>query len=716
MDTISPSATPDTTRIRPETQLLYYWHVILKRKWLVVGFTAVLSLTVAVTSVLSPKVYRAGATIEIAPKAPVVWRQGESVSDMVPEVWILDKYYATQYALIVSSRVMTEAVRRLQEEHGVTDFDGLAAPDQALRGMVSVSPRSSTNLVVINVETTNPQNAQLFANVVADAYIDANLDRTLDASKQALAWLAEQQRVYRDRRYTSDAKVHDYRTKHGLGAAEGLNTTVDTQTKLQDAWSDAHTRRVIAESRYEELVRIGKSPDWKSLATNLSDGDPVLTSLLARDEELRQERTTLSSKYRGEHPEMVRVDDELAGLREQIRAKLDGMIAAQRTGVELAQAEEQRLTDELDATSKTLDSRGEDLIQLGFLEGDADRNEMFYRSLDERMTEVGLAQFMQGNNIRMIDEARLPTGAVRPNVTSNVLSAILVGILGGAALALALDMVDATVQSREEVELATGSVMLGVVPMVSKDQFAGLTTEIERSILVYAQPKSSVAECLRTVRTNLQFRAEGKPIRRLLVTSAAPREGKSFITSNLSAIIAMAGVRVLAIDADLRRPTLHKRFQLPNDLGLANVLANDIDWRAAVQPTHVPGLHVLTTGPTPTNPSELLGRSRIEALLDTISGYDMVVIDSPPVNVVSDALVLASLADGALFVVEAARTNRRLISQCAERLREANVPLYGVVVNKLDVRRAGYEYNYYYYDYAYYNENVPEVGRNNRSV
>lgn len=692
------------TNLRPESQLLYYWNILVKRRLVIAAFAIVITITVAVSSVMSKPVYKSTASIEIAPQAPTVLANDRPVASLTPDIWLLDQYYATQYELIRSTKVMSEAVRRLREEHAVTEFDGVAMPDRKLKAMVAVSPKSGTNIVFISVEHNNPEMATLYANEVARAYISFNLDRSLEAGRQAFDWLAEQRRLYERKQVESQRKTLDFRTAKGLGSEEGVNATVETQESLQAAWSAAHTTRVVAEARNEELRRIAQSEDWKGLANTLAEGDTVLKGMLADEKTLEQERTKLSARYKSEHPEMQRVSREIEGINVNIRSQLKTMIDAQQAEVDLARAEEDRLTTELDLVTKALAVRGSDLIELKVLESEAERNELFFRSLDERMTEVGLSQFMQANNIRMVDEAILPGAPIRPQVLSNVLSAILVGLVGGAALALALEYVDATIQSREEVEAATNAPMLGIVPMIAKEQIEQLTSEIQRSIFVYAMPKSNVAECLRTVRTNILFQASKKPVKRMLITSAAPREGKSFIASNLSAIIAMAGTRVLTIDGDLRRPTLHKRFHLSNDIGFSNVLMGQVSLKDAIQPTHVPGLHILTTGPSPGNPSELLGADRVRDFLDAITGYDLIILDSPPVNVVSDALVMASLTDGVVFVVEAGRTSRRLVMQCAQRLKEANPNLFGTIVNKLDVRHAGYGYYYYYYDYAYYME------------
>jgi len=257
------------------------------------------------------------------------------------------------------------------------------------------------------------------------------------------------------------------------------------------------------------------------------------------------------------------------------------------------------------------------------------------------------------------------------------------------------------VKTREDIEQVIGIPLLGVVPVVEPDEMRALTQEVDRSLFVHARPRSTVAECMRSIRTNVLFRAPQTSVRTLLITSAAPREGKSFTSANLAAIIAMTGSRVLIIDADLRRPALHKRFGLTNDIGLCSVFTEDATVEQVIQHSHITGLDVMVAGPPPPNPGELLGSDRMVQLLKSFRNYDFVIIDSPPVNVVADPLVLSSLVDGVLLVVEANRTGRNIVVQAQARLAEMKANVLGAVVNKLNIRTAGYGY-YYYDNYGYY--------------
>jgi capsular exopolysaccharide synthesis family protein len=322
-------------------------------------------------------------------------------------------------------------------------------------------------------------------------------------------------------------------------------------------------------------------------------------------------------------------------------------------------------------------------------------------SLDERMSEVDLSGLIKANNIRVVDTAIANDVPVRPKLSVNLGMGLLMGLFGGCALAFFMEYLDSTVKSREDVEITVGMPFLGIVPLVDEQDLKTLPNTRDRSIFAHARPDSNVAESLRSVRTNLLFSGHGK-LDRLLITSALPQEGKSFLSSNLSVLIAATGSRILLIDADLRRPNLHKLFELDNDHGLSTILADLDSFEECVIHTHVPNLDVMLAGPRPPNPAELLGSERMTALLDSITGYDMVIIDSPPVNVVADPLMLSSLVDGVIVIIEANATSRSLVARTRDLLMEVNANVLGAVVNKLNPRRAGY--GYYYYDYGYYGE------------
>jgi capsular exopolysaccharide synthesis family protein len=686
-----------------EALLIHYWYILQKRKTVVLVFMAVLTITVTIGTLLSDKYYRSTVILEIQPKAPVVFDVDE-VSELVSTSNALEMraYYGTQYRILQSRTVVSEAIKRLREEHGITDFDDDVKPVERFLAGLNIEPDAETHLVEVDYEYTDPERAALFANVLSVAYIDLNLERSLDATKQAFQWLEEQQRVYRTRKAEADQSVHRYLWDEDLlGMQEGRSRTQESLAKLQAAWSEAHTERVQVEATLADLQRLRAQADMDGLSSYLSDEDSVLQRRISRLRELQEERANMEGRYLPDHPQMRQNETETERVVAAIEEQVDGIIKAHKAELEVVTSREAALDQDMQAVTGDLEAQESKLVELEFLQDEAARNEQFYQSLDERMSEVDLSGLIKANNIRVVDTAIANDEPVRPKLGVNVGMGLLMGLFGGCALAFFMEYLDSTVKSREDVEITVGMPFLGIVPLVEEQDLKALPSRRDRSIFVHAMPRSNVAEALRSVRTNLLLSGHGK-LDRLLITSALPQEGKSFLSSNLSVLIAATGSRLLLIDADLRRPNLHKLFELDNEHGLSTILAGIDTLEECVIHTHVPNLDVLLAGPMPPNPAELIGSERMTALLDSITGYDMVIIDSPPVNVVADPLMLSSLVDGVIVIIEANATARSLVARTRDLLVEVNANVLGAVVNKLNPRRAGY--GYYYYDYGYYGD------------
>lgn len=686
--------------------VLHYWYILNKRRGTVLLFLGVFLVTVVIATLNATPYYSSTAVIEISPKEPVVF-DVEEVSEMVTGASYVEKriYYATQYKIIESRAVLEESIRRLREQNGVTDFDDKTNPYAYLKDLLKVVPEIDTHLVNLSVEHPDPATAALFANTIASVYMDVNLDRAMEASKQALTYLRKQQTEFREKALESDTKVHDYKFEYDLvGMNQEQNTALKHLEDLRNDFNNNHTELVKAQAEYGQLQRLFASEDWFGLANHLATSNLVLRDMIGRYQQLRQSRAEAIAQWKAKHPNVIRIDTELAGLEDQIRSQVKDILTASKANIALLEQRERVLEEELDRVRILVRDLDEKLIELKSLEAEADRNETFFKNLDTRMEEVDLSQVIRANNVRFVDVAIPGARPVRPKVLTNLVMALVVGVLGGCSLAFFAEYLDATVKSREDVEAIIGVPFLGIVPSMDPEHLKTLEQKRDRNIVVYSRPRSTLAECLRTIRTNILFRLGNKPVRRLLLTSAAPREGKSFLSANLAAIMAMAGGRTLIIDADLRRSTVHKLFDLPNDFGLADALSGRLRPDQVIQATHVPGLYAMPSGHLPPNPAELLENGRMLQMLEELSKtYDTIIVDSPPVNAVADPLVMASMVDGVVFVVETNQTNRSLVRNARMRLTEVEAPILGAVVNKLDVRRSGYGYYYYYYEkYPYY--------------
>jgi succinoglycan biosynthesis transport protein ExoP len=296
------------------------------------------------------------------------------------------------------------------------------------------------------------------------------------------------------------------------------------------------------------------------------------------------------------------------------------------------------------------------------------------------------------NYISVVEPATVPSAPIGPKTRTNVLLAAVVGVMLGAGFAFLIEYLDDTIKSPDDIIQALGLSPLGAISRIDGKSY-------EDKLVAAIHPRSPISEAYRILRTNIQFSAVDKPLGTLLVGSPNPIEGKSITLANLGVVMAQAGLSAILVDSDLRRPVLHKIFDLPNKEGLTTALLDgELNLDGRLQATQVENLKVLTSGPLPPNPSELLGSQKMKSLIEALKGKaDVILFDSPPTLVVTDAAVLAGQVDGVLLVTEAGNTRREMAQRAKEDLLKVGANVLGAVLNKLSPRGAGYYYYYYYY-------------------
>lgn len=332
-----------------------------------------------------------------------------------------------------------------------------------------------------------------------------------------------------------------------------------------------------------------------------------------------------------------------------------------------------------------------------------------YSSLLRSYEEIRLAEARSVNNVVVSEPAEVPVFPVRPRTLMNTLLAAIVGGMLALGAVFLIEYMDDTIKTPDDVSAALQLPTLGAIARVRG-------AEDDQVLITLTEPKSPVAEAYRTLRTNIQFSSVDRPIRTLLITSTGPGEGKSTTAANLAVVLAQTGQRVVLVDADLRRPRLHRMFGLPNAVGLTTTLLTGADpfLDGYLQAAPAENLWVLTSGPLPPNPSELLGSRRMESLVQRLlEEADIVIFDSPPCLAVTDAAVLARQLDGVLLVIDAGETHRPLARRAVEELSTVGGRTIGVVLNKLSTGRSGY---YYYYHYHYYYSTDGQDGQDRRRV
>ena len=424
----------------------------------------------------------------------------------------------------------------------------------------------------------------------------------------------------------------------------------------------------------------------------------------------------LSSKYGPEHPRIKALTSQMEAIRKIYEHEIDGVLATFEKSYQV-------LVDNERALRALMDSEKKEAIEVSKLEVEykplqraAEQNGKMYSVIASRQKEIDITGPMKANNVRVLERAIVPGAPVRPKPVQNLLLGLAIGLATGIALAFAIEALDNTLKTQADVEQFLGVPVLGLVPIIGAaagGEAANVGDNVrERDLGVFLDPKSVAAECCRSIRTNILFMSPDRPSRTIVVTSPSPQEGKTTTAINLGVTMAEAGGRVLIVDTDMRRPRLHRSFGVPNQTGISTVIVAKATLEEAIKRTDVPNLDVLTCGPVPPNPSELLHTERFAAVLaDCAKLYDRIILDSPPTSAVTDPAVLGNLADGVVLVIKAGETTRESAIHARRQLNSAKARLLGVVVNAIDFSNPAYGYDYYYrnyYRYGYTYGNGPD--------
>ncbi len=706
----------------PELDLREIAQVLFQHRWLVVGVTVLVLAAGTIWTVRTPKIYQAATTLEYNPSPSKPLGQSvEDVADPIGNFWATREFFNTQNRVIESRDVSRRATLALGLHEDPTyisqsDDDAGAAPNleatvQALRSRITVEPVEDTRLVRIHARDVKPERAQLIADAIADAYIDKTIEDRLGSTVRAIEWLRTQLDSLRTELDDAELALHNFKKDHNVlsvSMEDRQNLVASDIEALHTRLTEARTERIELTAQLERLRKaLGDEPERIDPA--LISRHPVLGNLISELREKEELRDGLAVKYGAEHPSMKKLDEEIAAVTKQIEAEKKELLkSAER---DLGQVKS--IDEGLRVAAEQAHNAGLDLnlreIEYGRLSRERENKAKLYELVLQRLAETDLTRMLKTTHVRVLDRALLPKSPVSPNLARNMAAALLAGLLLGLGAAFLTSRLDRTVRSVESVE-AMGITVLGVIPhlgplaapkKVNGAQGGSAAPDVPGAdLIVHEQPLSAPAEAFRMIRTNLAFMSPEKPLRSLVVTSAVPREGKTTVAVNLATSLAKFGRSVLLVDTDLRRPRIHRVFDVKLELGVTSLIVAQATLEDSIVKTSIEGLHVLPAGPTPPNPSELLHSAAFGRLKDElINRYDWVVFDSPPMNAVTDAAILGPQVDGVLLVVRAGHTTRDSVVSARKQLGGVSARLIGSVLNDIDVRMKSYKYGQYTYRY-----------------
>ncbi|HEY2090757.1 MAG TPA: polysaccharide biosynthesis tyrosine autokinase [Thermoanaerobaculia bacterium] len=714
-----------------EVHLSHYWNIIYKRWKIAAAIVVVVMIGTFLASYFSTPLYKSFVSIQIERENP----NQLTVEDLFGIEASDQEFMQTQYYLLKSRGL---ADRTIKDHNLLSDPDfypaGIAAKTPAeidrlrsgmaagMLGNIIVEPVHGTSLVNVSYIASSPKLAQKIAEGLADSYMRMNVEKKLDATRQASDFLARQIATVKGDIDQAQQELTKYgASKDIISTTDASNVTVQKLTQLNSDLTVASNERIQKESAYQALLNA--SPE----AVAASDALVVKLSndLAGFERDFAQK----ANVYRADAPDMV-------SLRAQIEKTKQARQAAIRDAYEKAKSNarsEMAAADGREASMHTaFDEQKRETLKLNEnaftytdLRGVIESKRALLDQLTKRLSETEVTSRLRGANtssIHLVDHAELPTGRFNVTMKKNLQSAFPLGVILGLAAIFFLEYMDRSIKTPEELERVTHYASLGVIPAAAsvnnaqssyayrylgsarlrvveeeKDGTPAPPPNVE--LIPFRDSRSPIAEAYRAFRTSLLLASASSP-KVMVITSTFAREGKTTTSINLATVLAQMGKPVLLIDADLRRPRIQKVFRDKMNLGLVNYLAANIDVDDVIQPTEVPNLSVILSGPTPPNPSELLASDRMKHLIEEMRGrFAYVIFDSPPVMAVTDAIVLSSKADGVVLTVHGGNTPRDLVQRAAEKLRQSNIPVLGALLNNLDLQQYGYTYKKNYYDY-----------------
>jgi capsular exopolysaccharide synthesis family protein len=704
------------------SSLLRYVRVVRARLWIVIAVVAAGVTASVLYTMRQPKIYGATATVVVNPQAPrVLGSDQESVIELgAGSYWSNQEYYNTQVDILTAFPLARATV---EKRHGEAFFYELLVPEKqaeglsqaermdtaadTLKGMISAAQNRESRIVSITVKHTDGALAMALANEHVKSYIAATVaKRTVGADKSS-KFLSKELDAAEAALRDSEKKLYEFKEQHDIisvSLEDRQNILANDITRYTAALSDARIKRIELGSLRKRAMALQNEEVLESpvfaLASNAETVDLLKKQYIDEKQkflEVEQEFGPKSDRY---VQQKKKVDDLYAAIQGEAR----------RARRELDEKYQAALASE-GAFAAELERLKQEALALGPINVDYSRLERQFKSdaeNHERLVGRLRASEQEGRNEQInVDENEYARAAylVSPRMKVNVALATMLSLLLGVGLAFLLDYMDRTIKSAEDVERAVGAPLLGVIPVVAEAPSGDdPKAQRERDLYVFANPTSRAAECCRSIRTNILFSAADRPMKTITVSSPRPREGKTTTTIYMGTTMAQSGQKILIVDTDLRRPRLHKSLGVSKNRGLTNLILGDASFDDCIKSTDIPNLYILPSGPQPPNPAELLLTQKFKQVLAELEArFDRVLLDSPPVLAVTDAVVLSRLSSGVMLIAQAGKTQLGDVSMAARQFKDVDAPILGVILNDMDIsdRRYG---GYYYYAYGNYGE------------
>lgn len=742
---------------QPETNFRDYLHVILKRKWLILSLVLVITSLVSIQAFREPSIYQGNTQIRIEPKPTSILQTGGAalvVNRTDPNFWgtqlklLQNPSLARQVILTLdlqnnpeflggqaNSGIFTSLKRVLGREKTRPAAQGqnsdpdpigerqmnemqltaeqlaaLEPYEDAIADGQLVTPIEKTSLVTISFSHTNPELAKRIADTLGDVFVQNNIERQELGMSKAEVALAKEIATYQEKVKTKRDARFEFARQNNLPLTE---KSINLEARKEEGYADqllaAENERREAKAKYD-AARTADDP----LANPEVQKDEHIRKLRDELSDLKEKREALLQIYTPEWPDVKKVEAQIKSKEEDLKRAPAQVLSSMKKQLEAAEAKSNGLIKAYSEQHGRTTAQTKAEIDLAAMTYELMTDEQYLNTLYQKQRELTVTGGDGGTSVSIASYSRLPREPIGPARLRTIMLAFVISLMGGVGLAFLLDFLDDSVKSIEDIDRYIHLPALALIPAARNDK-GKLTpgepapTSASTALALVNDGRSPMAEAYRHLRTSLLLSSAGNPPKTILVTSSQPSEGKTTTAINTAFMLAQTGAEVLIIDCDLRRPRLHSNFSLPNTRGLTNYLSGECPIEDALQPyDKASNMKLLTSGPIPPNPAELLGSEEMRKLFHSMSQqFTHIIVDSPPVISFTDAAILSTFVDGVILVIHGGRSSRAVVRRAKQQLLDVGANIFGVVLN--NVRPESHEYygaGYYsaYYQTEYYGE------------
>jgi succinoglycan biosynthesis transport protein ExoP len=755
-----------------QIDLMEYWQMIVKRKWVIVSLIVIFILVAAVFSFTTTPLYRARATILIKEPSSRMLSIQEMFSSFPYQRYDFMNQNLNTQLKILTSRSLAERVARKMNLSARPEFQALGKskmnliqtvknffsfrwlfrmispksktetqgiqpkfrtdPDAMyayfILGGISVNPISDTRVVELSYASPYPVLAADIVNILAEEFIDYSIEMRYEATQEASQFLNEQIAQLREELAAKENELQRYgQEKELYFLSDSESTVLNKFADLNTAMTQAQIERINAESAYRELkdLNVDSLPQFVN--------NTLIQNLKTQYTNIKNEYEEKSKIFKPNYPEMIKLRAKLDSMKDELKSEIQKAVGAAETEYRSALKKEASLRSLLESQRKDVFKMNSNAILYNSLKIEVENKRMLLNSLVAKQNETLVSARLGGlrtSDIKILDKALVPTAPFSPNTRKNILLALFLGLFIGIGLAFLLEYLDNTVKEPEDVEKLVGLPSLGGIPYLSPDGMAGrnrygyskhkysysrgkgsprssnMLTRVKGVELINElYPQFYISEDYRTIRTSILLSSASTPPKAITFSSSLPQEGKTATVANLAVSFAQLKKEVLVLDADLRKPRLHRIFKIRNSAGLSSYLTGRSSFEEVIQKTSIDNIWLIPSGPLPPNPAELLDSEKMKELVEEAkTRFDFVLIDTPPVLAVIDPVITSSFSDGTIFVIKAGETSRKPFLKAVEEFEKAKSKIIGVLFNEIKIKKQSYHSSYYrhYYRQQYY--------------